>query len=107
MKMHNGRHIASILVVCSSFLQIQAQDTTVVLPGQLDSLHQLIENSTEDTNKVILLNEYARLCFYDLDYLSGLSAAKEARSLAEKLRYRNGELQFFKTISQFHLKLLA
>ena len=100
--MYHGLHIASVLVICSSFFQIQAQDTTVVLPGQLDSLHQLIENSREDTNKIILLNEYARLCFYDLDYLSGLLAAKEARSLAEKVKYRNGELQFFKTISYLH-----
>ncbi len=100
--MCHGLHIASILIICSSFFQIQAQDTTVVLPDQLDSLHQLIENGREDTNQIILLNEYARLCFYNLDYLSGLLAASEARTLAEKLRYRNGELHFFKTISHLH-----
>jgi four helix bundle protein len=102
IKMLRGLHIATACIFCASFLLIQAQDTTVVLPGQLDSLQELIEQSREDTNKVTLLNEYARLSFYDLEYLSGLSAAKEARSLAAKLKYRNGELQFFKTISHFH-----
>jgi signal transduction histidine kinase len=83
-------------------LELRAQETIVVHPDQLDSLKQLIEKSREDTNKVILLNEYALLCFYDLEFLNGLSAVKEARDLSRKLKYANGEIAYYKTISHFH-----
>ena len=91
-----------VLFTLSIAIQSHGQDVLVVRPGQLDSLKQLIENSREDTNKVILLNEYAKICFYDLEYLHGLTALKKARMLSKKLKYRNGEIRYFKTISHLH-----
>lgn len=87
-------HIITLVVVLFGLSQANAQDTLIVKPGQMDSLRNLIKISREDTNKIHLLNEYGKFCFYELDFLNGLMAAKEARELSNKMRYAKGDLLY-------------
>ena len=74
------------------------QDTISVYSVKIDSLHQLIDSHPdEDEEKVRLLNEYARLCFYDLDFRTGLIATREARLLSEKLDFAGGKIMYYLT----------
>ena len=78
------KHIALCIIFISGFGQVQAQDTLRVTPDQIDGLLQLIKNTpNDDNNLVILLNEYARLCFYDHQFINGLEAANRAKTIAE------------------------
>jgi len=81
---------------------INAQDSLLVDPAKIDSLHQLIEShSNADKEKVRLLNEYARLCFYNREYKKGLIATKEARELSDKIKYGGGLAMYHMTLGVF------
>ncbi len=94
---------ALLVLLAITYTKLFAQDLVRVQQRDLDSLSSAIAaHSQKDTLKIKLLNEYARLCFYDLDYLNGLKAVSEAKSLSKSLEYKKGELLYDKTISYFH-----
>ena len=71
---------------------------------KMDSLNHLIENHPEeDIEKVRLMNEYARLCFYNLNYHEGFVATYNARQLSESLRYDEGIIMYYLTLASYHL----
>ncbi|HKJ78437.1 MAG TPA: ATP-binding protein, partial [Prolixibacteraceae bacterium] len=68
-----------------------------------DSLQQLINaRTTNDEEKVQLLNEYAGLCFYNQEVKKGFIATKEAREISEKLDFEGGEIMYYLTLSAYH-----
>ena len=78
------------------------QDTLSIYSVQIDSLHLLIDSHPdEDEEKVRLLNEYARLCFYNFDPRTGLIATRDARLLSEKLEFEGGKIMYYLTLSVF------
>src|SRR5262245_59319913 len=80
-----------------------AQESVRVQQRELDSLSQLIQrHSAKDSALVKQLNEYAQRCFYNLDFLDGLKAANQARTLARQLNFRKGEGLYFKSLAIFH-----
>ncbi len=79
-----------------------AQDTLLIKPAKIDSLQQLIDSRPKaDEEKVRLLNEYARLCFYNEEYLNGFNATIEARELSKKLKFAGGEVMYHYTLAVF------
>jgi len=79
------------------------QDTIRAQRSTLDSLSALIsKHKTKDTMRVQLLNDYARLCLYDQNFLEGLKALNEARSLSKSLSYTKGEGLYFINLSIFN-----
>ena len=68
----------------------------------VDYLQSLLDSELEDTLKVIRLHELARICFYDLQYERGLVAVRQARQLSAKLKFRNGEGLYLRTMNIFH-----
>jgi len=97
------KDILSCLVVVILFQGVtMAQDTLLISPAKIDSLHQLIVNrKNNDEEKVRLLNEYARLCFFNQEFKLGLVSAREALEISKKLDYRGGEIMFNMTLSAF------
>jgi hypothetical protein len=99
------RYCIFFALLTSTYFYANAQDTILVHPTDLDSLEERIERNTKkDTLLVHLLTDYANMCFYDLDYLSGLRAAKEARSIAKEINYKKGEGLYFNSRAIFHRK---
>ena len=91
-----------VIFLLVGLTRINAQDSLLVDPAKIDSLHQLIEShSNADKEKVRLLNEYARLCFYNQEYNEGLIAAKEARELSDKIKYEGGLVMYHLTLGVF------
>jgi signal transduction histidine kinase len=83
---------------------INAQDSLLVDPAKIDSLHQLIEShSSADKEKVSLLNEYARLCFYNQEFKEGLIAARDARDLSIKIGFESGITMYQITLAVFSM----
>jgi two-component system, NtrC family, sensor kinase len=79
------------------------QDTIRVQRATLDSLSTLVsKHKTKDTIRIQLLNDYARLCLYDQDFLEGLKALNEARSLSKSLSHTRGEGFYFINLSIFN-----
>ena len=79
-----------------------AQDTLLVSPIKIDSLHQLIANrKNDDEEKVRLLNEYARLCFYNQQFQQGFIATRDAREMSKKLDFAGGEIMYYVTLAAF------
>ncbi len=90
-----------ILLVMS--VTAYGQDTIRVQRATLDSLSALIiKHKNKDTLRVQLLNDYARLCLYDQNFLEGLKALNEARSLCKSLSYTKGEGLYFINLSIFN-----
>ena len=80
-----------------------AQETQNIYQTQIDSVQTLLTKlSKSDTLRVIELNRLARLCIYDLQYEKGLSAASEARTVAKKINYPQGEGMYFRTLDVLH-----
>ncbi len=80
-----------------------AQDSLSVYTVKIDSLQQLIDSHTnDDDEKVRLLNEYARLCFYNREELKGFIATHDARILSEKLNFEGGKIMYYLTLSALH-----
>ena len=97
------KHIfLSLAFFILSLTSFAAQDTLLVNPVKIDSLKQLIDLRTKaDEEKVGLLNEYARLCFYNQEYLKGFIATRDARDLSKKLGFRGGEVMYQLTLAAF------
>ena len=88
--------------------EIVAQDTIRVEKEDLERLSsQINKHSKLDTNRVHLLTEYANLCFYDLDFLNGLKAANEARSISKEINYAKGEGFYLKSMSIFKQRSIS
>jgi hypothetical protein len=88
-----------LVIVLSLFValsNINGQDSLLVDTSKIDSLKQLIKSDTNaDKEKVRLLNEYARLCFYNQEYKDGFKATREARELSKKLKYDDGLAMYY------------
>ena len=79
-----------------------SQDTMWVQQRQLDSILQDIkEHPGADTGRVKFLMDSARLCFYDGDFLSGLIAVNEARSISKEQNFAKGQGSCFKGMAIF------
>jgi len=80
-----------------------AQDTLSVYSIKIDSLQQLLDSHpNDDEEKVQLLNEYARQCFYNQEELKGFIATQKARKLSEKLNFEGGKIMYYLTLSAWH-----
>jgi hypothetical protein len=91
-----------ILLLYVGLTNINGQDSLLVDRSKIDSLKTLIElNSKADKEKVGLLNEYARLCFYNQEYKDGLIAAREARELSKKIEFDGGIIMYHITLGIF------
>ncbi len=76
-----------------------AQVTTDKYIVQADSVQKLLsKHNAQDQRKVTLLNEFARFSNHSLDFKKGLIATKQAKELAKKLNYINGEVQYYRTM---------
>lgn len=94
----------SIILLSLSISTSFAQDTSPIDSKKIDSLQQLIDlHPKNDEEKVGLLNDYARACFYSLeDIKQGLIATREARLLSEKINFKGGKIMYYQTLSSFH-----
>lgn len=80
-----------------------ALDSIPVFQSKTDSLLQLIESRIkDDEEKVFLLNEYARLSFYDLKFQTGLEATIKARVISKQLNFTGGQIMYYQTLAAFH-----
>ena len=92
--------VGLILVLFCSMLK--AQDTLFVDPGKLDSLKVLVfKRNHNDKERIRLLNEYARLSFYNQEIIQGFTATIEAIELSEEIEYKEGEIMFHETLAAF------
>ena len=79
-----------------------AQDSLYVDSQKVDSLSMLLENHlSDDIERVKLLNEYARLSFYHRDLIQGFEATIQARDIAKKIGYKEGEILYHETLAAF------
>ena len=70
---------------------------------KMDSVNHLLENyPKEDEEKVKLMNQYARLCFYNREFQEGLIVTRAARELSAELNFPEGKLMYYLTLSSFH-----
>lgn len=94
--------IAFLLVfLCARYVQAQ----TVVKPytAKIDSIQLLLnKRSAADTLRVVRLYNLAQVCFRDLQFKRGLIATKEARALAKKLSFLNGEGLYLTTMRELN-----
>jgi len=87
--------LLSLLLLTIGVSISNAQDTLLIEPMKIDSLQQLIDaRAKEDEEKVRLLNEYARLCFYNQEFAKGFVATREARQISKNLDFTGGEIMF-------------
>jgi len=90
-----------LFLICSTRGTLQAQEPLPVDPVKIDSLYKLINQSKDNKEKVRLLNEYARLNFYNQEYKTGLIATVDARNLATEIDFSGGEVMFHITVATF------
>ena len=91
-----------VLFLYVGLFNINGQDSLLVDRSKIDSLKRLIElNSKADKEEIRLLNDYARLCFYNQEYKEGLIAAREARELSKEIAYDGGIIMFHITLGIF------
>ncbi|HEX6170933.1 MAG TPA: hypothetical protein VFZ33_14635, partial [Chitinophagaceae bacterium] len=94
--------ILIVILLCVGLTNINGQDTLLVDRSKIDSLKKLIElNPKADKEEIRLLNEYARLCFYNQEYKEGLIAAREARELSKKIGFESGIVMHNITLGVF------
>jgi len=94
--------ILIVLFLYGGLININGQDSLLVDRSKIDSLQQLIKSNPQtDKEKVRLLNEYARICFYNQEYNEGLIAAREARELSKKIEFDGGIIMYHITLSVF------
>ncbi len=92
----------SLILLFFCFGTTFAQDSLSVYSIKIDSLHQLIDShQNEDEELVRLLNEYARVCFYNMDFQKGLMATRNARILSDNLNFEGGKIMYYLTLSVF------
>ena len=101
------KKIYFILIVLFLFVglnNINGQDSLLVDNSKIDSLKRLIElNPEADKEKVRLLNEYARFCFYNQEYKEGLIALRDARELSKQIEFESGKIMYHITLGVFSL----
>ena len=94
--------ILIVILLYVGLTNINGQDTLLVDRSKIDSLKKLIElNPKADKEEIRLLNEYARLCFYNQEYKEGLIATREARELSKKLEFESGIIMYHITLGIF------
>ena len=68
-----------------------------------DSVKELIAKFSQDDQKLIRLkNEYARLCFVNYEFEDGFLSLQEAKTLSDKLDYKEEEVMYYLTLSSFY-----
>jgi len=98
----NVRNVCISMIFILVFVPIKAQDTFFVDPGKLDSLKVLVfKRNQNDKEKIRLLNEYARMSFYNQEIIQGFSATIEAIELSEKIEFKEGEIMYHETLAVF------
>src|SRR6188508_3181023 len=94
--------ILSVLFLYVGLTNINGQDSLLIDRSKIDSLKRLIElNPKTDKEEIRLLNDYARLCFYNQEYKEGLIAAREARDLSKKIEFDGGIIMYHITLGIF------
>ncbi len=84
-------------------LYTYAQKSSSIYLDKMDSLNLLIKNYPEDNEeKVKLLNQFARLCFYNNDFQKGFTMTYQARELSSDLDFQEGMLMYYLTLSSYH-----
>ncbi|HEU4791124.1 MAG TPA: ATP-binding protein [Flavobacterium sp.] len=92
-----------VLVIVISIGSLHAQESINRYNFEADSVQRLlVKHRVNDEQKVIWLNEFARLSFQGLEFKKGLIATKQARELSKKLHYKNGEVQYYLTMADLH-----
>jgi len=98
----NVRNVFISMIFILVFAPLKAQDTLFVDPGKLDSLKVLVfKRNQNDKEKIRLLNEYARMSFYNQEIIQGFSATIEAIELSEKIEFKEGEIMYHETLAAF------
>ena len=97
-------YLVIALILLAGLSKVNGQESLLVDPAEIDSLQLLIKsNDNESKEKVRLLNEYARLCFYNQDYKEGLIAAKEGRELSKEVEFEGGVIMYHITMGVFSM----
>ena len=92
--------IGLILILFCSMLR--AQDRLFVDPGKLDSLKVIVfKRNHNDKEKIRLLNEYARLSFFNQEIIQGFTATIEAIELSKEIEFKEGEIMYHETLAAF------
>ncbi|WP_282135365.1 ATP-binding protein [Seonamhaeicola maritimus] len=92
----------SLLIFLIGIFIGHSQDNLLVAPAEFDSLKQRIDNHKEfDETRVSLLNEYARLCFYNKEFKTGLMASRDARLISEKIDFKGGLIMYHLSLAAF------
>ena len=98
----NSKDVLISLIFVLTFSIVKAQDTLFVDPRKLDSLKVLVfKRNYNDKERIRLLNEYARMSFYNQEIIQGLSATIEAIELSEEIGFKEGEIMFHETLAAF------
>ena len=88
-----------LLLLFVAFQFCNAQEAPYKYIVKADSVQKLLsKHRAQDQQKVILLNEFARFSNHCLQFKNGLIATKQARELSKKLNYKNGEVQYYRTM---------
>src|SRR5688500_5020767 len=100
--MKNKLAIVIVLFLYVVLTNIICQYSLLINESKIDSLKRLIElNTNADKEKIRLLNEYARFCFYNHEYKEGLIATREAREVSKKIEFDGGIVMYHITLSVF------
>ncbi len=98
--MKNKYLIISLIIFFDLISLVKAQDTLLINPAKIDSLQQLIDSRPKaDEEKVRLLNEYARLCFFNQEFQKGFIATRDARELSSKIDFKGGQIMYYITLA--------
>jgi len=98
----NSKDVLISLIFLLTFSIVKAQDTLFVDPMKLDSLKVLVfKRNYNDKEKIRLLNEYARMSFYNQEIIQGISATIDAIELSEEIGFKEGEIMFHETLAAF------
>jgi signal transduction histidine kinase len=92
--------LVAFILMCSS---IRAQENLNNWQAKIDSLQTVLKSkSLADTSRVITLNHLALWCINDYQYAIGLKAAVDARALAKKINYPQGEGMYYRMLDVLH-----
>ena len=95
--MKSSKILFLLLFVVIQFCNAQVTPYKYIVKA--DSVQILLsKHSAQDQQKVLLLNEFARFSNHCLQFKKGLIATKQARELSKKLNYKNGEVQYYRTM---------
>jgi len=98
----NSKDVLISLIFVLTFSMVKAQDSLFVDPMKLDSMKVLVfKRNYNDKEKIRLLNEYARMSFYNQEIIQGFSATIDAIELSEEIGFKEGEIMFHETLAAF------